>query len=151
MLPWSNSILSADLNGDRFLHLPPVSNMHLSRGLTGGLATNIDIKPPGVREQVPNPTLLQVWPLRSGLYDHASGTGNLNAPAMPNFGDNINMPAWQQSKWNQSIGTEWFEVTQQTPVKDWWYTHELANFTVPYTGFTALSELRPSSTYGHLF
>jgi len=115
------------------------------------LATNIDIKAPGIREQQSNPTLLQVFPLPSALWQHATGTTNLNAPAMLNTGDNLDAPPFLSSQWNRDVGAQWFEVTQQTPVGDWWYTRDLGNFSVPHTGFSALADFRPVSTLGWLF
>jgi len=105
----------------------------------------IDIRPPGVREQIPDPSRPYFGPYRSQLYEQR-GTSN-NAPPMMNWGDDAKPHFWE-SPWNQRIGNAWFEELERTRTTYHWLYQERGQFIVPYTGFSPLGSLRPASTLG---
>lgn len=134
------------------LHLAPPVKMHLSPGLNATLNNYIDIQPPGVREQMPNPSMPYFGPYRSALYDH-NGTTPFNNVPVPNYKDPMmpgTTPSWLMSDWHRRMGSAWFDILQETPVKESWQFRDYGQFSVPFTGFSAFSELVPRSTKGFL-
>ena len=141
--------------GPGLLDMVPITPLKLAPGLNGALANYVDIKAPGIREEVPHPSFLSIWPTRSSLYQHATGTDTLNNAPIPNWGnavwaDGADCPSWLQSKWHRQYGTAWYEVTQQTPVIDDFIFRDYGQFNVPNTGFSALKDIVPRSTLGWL-
>lgn len=130
---------------------PPVKN-HLSPGLNAALNNYVDLRPPGVREQVANPSMPYFGPYKSHLYQHNAGTAVNNTP-ITNFQDpmmNGPTPSWLMSDWHRRYANAWYEVLQQTPTLESWEFRDYGQFSVPYTGFSPLSELVPKTTMGSL-
>lgn len=105
---------------------------------------NIDVRPPGVREQMPDPSRPQFLPTRSNLFQRNDTSVN-NAPIL-NYQEKL--PALVASPWAQRYGSEMHDVLRETPVKEHWLFRDFGQFNVPYTGFTALKDIRPASTLG---
>lgn len=144
------SVLRQTMPANELVLHPPVP-MHLSPGaLSGALSNNIDIKAPGVREQMYNPSFPFFGPYRSSLYQHNNQTSVNNAP-IPNYEDAMALgptPSWLYSDWHRRNASAWFDILQETPVKESWQFRNYSNYITPYTGFTAFSQLRPHTTLG---
>lgn len=122
----------------------PAGNLQImkqSAHITPYANDNIDIRAPGIRDQVQNPSFPYVGPYRSSLYDTNSVQNNAPIP-----GWDSNVPSYMQTRQNARFGAEMWTTLYETPVKEHWSFREFGQFNVPYTGFTAFANLKPAST-----
>lgn len=135
------------------LHLAPPTKMHLTPDLSSAMtSTFVDLKAPGIREQHLNPSFPYFGPYKSSLYQHNAGTAVNNAP-VPNFEDPMMSgptPSWIHSDWHRRYASAWYDILQETPVKESWHFRNYSNYIVPHTGFSSFSDLVPKSTMGFL-
>ncbi len=104
------------------------------------LNNNLDLLPPGVRDNVANPSLFATTLHRTNLFD-AQHTVN-NAP-IPNWEEQSDMITSPQA---QRLGAYWWDVLQGSYLMDRAGWVERGQFSVPKTGFTAFRHLKPHST-----
>lgn len=146
-----NSVFRQAINPQE-LYLAPPTQMHLATGLNAALNNYVDLRPPGVREQMANPSMPYFGPYKSNLYDH-NGVSPFNNAPIPNFQDPMmsgTTPSWLMSDWHRRYASAWYEVLQQTPTLESWQFRDYGQFSVPYTGFSALREIVPKTTMGSL-
>ena len=125
------------------LFFPVGGKLRLEKtGLTGWANDYYDIRAPGIREQMPNPSMPYFGPTPSSAWLNTTyKTGNVPHP--PNFD---NMPGWMTSAWGQRMGAFWFEELQNTANDQHWMFRDLGQFSVPSPGVSALADLIPTST-----
>lgn len=140
---WSQNPLFAKHNS---LFLPAGGKLKTAPGLTGWANDYYDIRAPGIRDQVPNPSFPYFGPTPSSTYLRVDGN-NRNVPVPPNFyGSMGSAPSWLTSSWAQRLGAFWFEQLQNTPVEEHYIFRDFGQWSVPSTGFSALSDLSLTST-----
>ncbi len=142
--------LSLNIHGQTrpFMDLQiPVGGQILPRVFATGLipAANdrADLRAPGIRDQIPDPSRVYLGPYRSNLYDTARDTSVNNNP-IPNWNENI--PSFMQSAQNQRLGAAIWQVLQETPQVNGIRWSDRGQFSVPCTGFSAFRDLKPRST-----
>ncbi len=128
------------------LAMPVGGRYKTAPGLTGWANDYWDIRAPGVRDQIPNPSMPYFGPTPSSTWLRTNGNPN-NVPAPPNFdGPMGGVPSWLQSPWAQRLGSLWFEILQNTPVDEHFIFQDYGQFSVPSPGFSALGDFTMTST-----
>lgn len=102
---------------------------------------NLDLKPPGVRDNVANPGFFLTTQHRTELFDPQH---TVNPAPIPNWDTQSDMITNPQAR---RLGAYWWDVTrsQNTWMDGRW--EERGQFSVPKVGFTSLKDLRPASVY----
>lgn len=101
----------------------------------------VDLQAPGIRDQIPAPTFPFFGPTRTDLFDRNSTINNAPVPQWDQ-----KLPAFMETEQNQRWNAEMYRVLKDTPVKEHWAFRDFGTFSVPYTGFSAFSDLYPTST-----
>jgi hypothetical protein len=128
------------------LQFPVGGRYKIAPGLTGWANDYYDIRAPGIRDQIPNPSFPYFGPTPSSTWLRTNGN-NHNVPAPPNFdGPMGGCPSWLQSQWAQRLGSLWFEILQNTPVDEHYIFRDLSQFSVPSPGVSALADFSMTST-----
>jgi hypothetical protein len=104
------------------------------------IETNVDLKAPGVRDLVPNPTFPYLGPFRSHIFDRQQHANN--AP-MPNYEQ---MPSFLSGPVNQRRNAEIFTLLQDCIIAYRPEYQERGQWSNPHTGFSALRDIKPVST-----
>ncbi len=128
------------------LNIPMGGNLltHVfATGMTPYANDRADLRAPGIRDQIPDPSMVYLGPYRSNLYDNMRNTSANNNP-IPNWNENI--PSFMQSAQNQRLGAEIWQILQETPQINGIRWSERGQFSVPYTGFSAFRDLKARST-----
>ncbi len=108
------------------------------------LNRDIDIRAPGIREQIQDPGLPYLGPYRSNLFQRNDTAINNNPIPTYQFG----LPAAIQSPWAQRYGSAMHDILRETQVREHWMFRDWGQWNAQATGFTALKDLSPSSTRG---
>lgn len=140
---WSRNPLFFDKTAVNF---PVGGRYKLAPGLTAATNDYWDIRAPGVRDQVPNPSMPYFGPTASSTWLRTNGN-NSNVPVPPNlYGEVGGVPSWLQSPWGQRLGSVWWEILNNTGNDEHFIFRDLGQFAVPSPGFSALADLTMTST-----
>ena len=122
-----------------------------------------DLKAPGVRDQMQDPTRVYLGPFRSSVYDVQRTNNNAPIPGWDagfwsngksvtsQFGGSAQAmgngcPTWMHSEANIKRGAHIWELLQNTKFELHPAFQERGEFIVPYTGFSAFADIKPRST-----
>lgn len=108
---------------------------------------NMDIFPPGWREQMADPSRPNLGPYPTTQWTRYHDFGNNN----PTLNTDGGVPSWMTSEWGQKRATEMYRICRDTLDDEHWINRDFGQFTVPYTGQTALKDFKPQSTRGWMF
>jgi len=148
-----NSVFTGDLKLVRHHDERAWTDINLPRGGRSNqlpadfapyLNTHHDVFAPGVREQMPDPSRPNLGPYRSNLYQR--NDTNVNNNPVVNYDEMT--PSWLMSPWHQRYASAWHDVLRETPVREHWLFRDWGQWNTPYTGFSALKDLKPRSTLG---
>jgi len=134
---WRNNHLEFPVGGHR---LPRKANT-----IRPMMSDDVDWKAPGVREHMMNPPI-SLGPYRSSVYDTQRAANQ--APMPPYEPDRVGSNTLLFGPWAQAYSNSIYEIVNENKVLE----HESNSFrnvgtwSGPRTGFSALSELRPTSS-----
>lgn len=107
-----------------------------------------DLKPPGVRSNIPDPAYPDFGANPAVNYLRTNGnTRNVNP--VPNFYGGM-VPSWMMSPWAQRANSYWWETLMANQTEEHYLFRDYGQFSVPYTGFTAFDDLSIGSTRSFL-
>jgi len=105
----------------------------------------VDLRAPGIRDQINAPTFPFFGPTRTSLFDRNTSINNAPVPQWDQ-----GLPSFLETEQNQRWNAKMYRVCQDTPTIEHWAFRDYGQFNVPYTGFSAFSDLRPVSTMAWL-
>ncbi len=108
------------------------------------LNRDIDIRAPGIREQIPDPSRPNLGPYKSNLYERYDTSFNNNP--IPDYKHGLS-PA-VSGPWAMRYGSAMFDILQETGVREHWLFRDFGQFNREADGFTALKDLSLSTTRG---
>lgn len=113
---------------------------HVAAQLQPGLDNWVNLKAPGIREQLPDAVMpFQSLEQRGALYDPLRPG---SAPIA--FGDY--RPGFLSDQRSLNFQEEMRYILNETPVLEHWSNRDVGQFTVPYTGFSRLRDIKPCGT-----
>ena len=139
--PSSSFNLGADLRLPRGNPLMP-SYANQLRIIT---SDDIDVKAPGIREQMMNPPI-SFGPHRPSIYDQQRAS---NQAPMPPYDDpSGKQNSWMFGKWAQVYGNSIFNLVTDNQITDHRSNafRNVGTWSGQRTGFSALREIRPNSS-----
>lgn len=128
------------------LPVPQSQWMRTAAGITPYANDRIDIRAPGIRDQIPRPPVPYFGQPRDSLFDTQGRTNN-KAP-FPNYNDEV--PSFLMSRENQEWHAAMYQRLRETKDAFHFSHQERGQFPVPYTGFSAFRDLHPVSTHEEL-
>jgi hypothetical protein len=102
-----------------------------------------DIRAPGIRDMVPDPSRPYFGPYPSSTYMRINGGPN-NVPVPPNLDQKV--PGWLESPWAARLGAFWWEVLHNTPNDENFVFRDWGSYAPQPMGFPALADIKLTST-----
>jgi len=128
------------------LNIPVSKPQKKYPGLNGALNTNVDVFPPGFREQMHNPSLY-AGPYAGTTFSHYGSGRTGNAPALLNYDVPTTFFAGEHA---QRTAAAWWDILHNTANDQHFMFRDLGNFSVPYTGFTPIADIKLNTNRGVL-
>ncbi len=120
----------------------PIGGSNQNR-MTVNAMTNdpVDLRAPGIRDLIAQPTFPFFGPTRTSLFDRNITVNNAPVPQWDQ-----GVPSFLETQQNQRWMSQMHKVLTDTPVREHWAFRDFGQFNIPYTGFSAFSDLKPTST-----
>lgn len=127
-----------------YLDMPATNSQWIrtAAGITPYANDRMDIRAPGIRDQIPRPPVPYFEP-RDSLFDRQGRTFN-KAPVTHFDAD---LPSFLKSAENQEWHAAMYQRLRETKDAFHFSHQERGQFPVPYTGFSAFRDLHPVSTH----